>query len=509
MAESNNKRIAKNTALLYIRLLMVMVLSFFTSRELLAVLGEVDYGLANVIAGVVSMFSFLSGMMTSAASRYFAFEIGIKKFDVLKKVFNLTRLIYCVLFFIILILSETVGLWFFYNKIVIPEVRLNAAFWFFQFSVATFLIHLLVIPYNSLVIAHENITVFSVISVFEAMAKLGVIYAIGLSKFDSLSTYGGLLTIVSAISFFAYFAVCKKHYPESHFEFYFEKKLFYEIVMFSGWNLFGAISGLFTNVFVNVILNNYFGAAINAARGVATQVSAAVSGFMQNFLTAARPQIMKYWSTGDKQAMYLLVSRSSKFGFFLMLFLALPVLFEAEALLEIWLKKVPEYTAIFTRLIIIGVLIDTFSYPLMTAAQATGRVALYQSVVGSMLWMNLPISWSLLKNGYPPESTAWTAIFVSLACLLARIILVKRITDLPITIFIRSVIIPAALVLLLSLLLPFYVYSSLTVGYFRIFIQSLACLFSISCAILLVGLSSAERNKFVGILKIKFRGFSK
>ena len=503
MAESNNKRIAKNTILLYIRLLVVMGLAFFTSRELLAVLGEVDYGLSNVIAGVVAMFSFLSNMMTSAASRYFTFEIGRKNYEALKKVFNLTQLIYYILFFVILILSETIGLWFFNNKIVIPEARFNASFWFLQFSAVTFLIGILIIPYNSLIIAHENMKVFSIIGIFDALSKLIIIYIIQFSKFDQLAYYGAMLAVVALCSLLANYVVCKKEYPESKFRFYWDKNLFVEILSFSGWNLFGAISGLFTNVFVNVLLNNYFGAAVNAARGMATQVSSAVSGFMQNFLTAAKPQIIKYWSSGDKQAMYMLIARTAKFGFFLMLFMALPVLFETEALLGIWLKKVPDYTAIFTRLVVIGVLIDTLSYPLMTAAQATGKVALYQSVVGSMLWMNLPISWLFLKAGYPPQSTSWVAISISIVCLFLRLVLVRRVTGLPIRLFFKSVILPTSFVTVLSLLLPFYVLREMVSGYFRILIQSAACIFSIGSSIMLLGLSSTERNKIIGAIKIK------
>lgn len=500
MTESNNKRIAKNTVLLYGRMLIVMGIAFFISRELLSVLGEVDYGLANVVAGVVSMFSFLSGMMTTAVSRYFTFEIGRKNFIGLKHTFNLTQMIYIGLFLITLFLSETVGLWFFYNKIIIPEARLNAAFWFFQFSVVTFLIQIMIIPYHSLVISHENMKVFTFTSSFDAVAKLIIVYTMHINAFDSLIYYGAMLALVSIMNLFLYIAICYRLYPESHFQYFWDKALFKELVYFSGWNLFGAASGMFSIVFINILLNNYFGAAVNAARGIATQVSSAVSGFMQNFLTAARPQITKYWSADEKQAMYVLVYRSAKFGFFLMLFMSLPVLFETEYLLSIWLKKVPDYTAVFTQLVIIGVLIDTISYPLMAAAQATGKIAKYQAIVGTMLWMNLPISWFLLHKGYPPQSTGWTAIAIGLICLFLRLILVKRITGLPVKTFFRSVILPTLTVSGIAIILPVYIYYNSAIGLKRAIMQCFACLISVSVAIFTAGLNGVERKKIVSIL---------
>ncbi len=504
MSESNNKRIAKNTIMLYFRLLICMGIAFFSSRELLLTLGEIDYGLVNVISGIVTMFSFLSGMLTTAVSRYLTYDLGRGDFSSLKKTFNLTQFIYFCLCFIIFILSETVGLWFFKYKIIIPEARLDASFWFFQSSILSFLLQILIIPYDSLIIAHENMKAYASISVVQAFFKLIIIYVLHLKYYDSLAFYGALLTFVYFITLVTYIVICKRKYSESVFEFYWNKNLFKELLAFSGWNLFGAISTLFSNVLVNVLLNNYFGPAVNAARAVAVQVSSAVSGFMSNFLVAARPQITKYWSIGNKKEMYGLIFRTAKFGYFLMLIMALPVLFETNFLFGIWLKQIPNYAIDFSRLIIIAVLVDTLSNPLMTAAQASGKVALYQSVLGTMLWLNFPLSWLFLYYGFPPHSSMWVSIGINLICLFLRLLLVKRVTQLPILEFFNNVIVKVISVTLFALIIPyiFGLYSS--PSFFNSLIQCFLCVLSVIVSITLFGFSFEEHKKIVKELKRKF-----
>lgn len=441
---ANNRRIAKNTLMLYVRMAFTMGLGIFTTRVLLEALGETDYGLVNVIGGVVTMFAFLSGTMSAACSRFFNFELGRRDYARLAQTFSLTRLIYVALTVLLLILAETVGLWFLENKVVVPAERADAAFWFFQFSVGTFLLSTLSVPYSALIISRENMKAFAWISVFEAAARLGIVYLISLSGFDKLAFYGALLMFVGVAHFSLNLLVCRRNYPESRAGFFWDRRRFAELVAFGGWNLWGAMAGLFTNVFVNVLLNNYFGPAVNAARAVAQQVSGAITAFTTNFLVAANPQIIKYYASGETAQSHLLTMRASRMGFFLLYFFALPAWLLMPFVLELWLEPVPAHTLWFARLILIQVLIDAFSFPLMTQAQASGKIALYQSVVGGTLWLTLPLVWIALRVfSAPPEAAPCVGIGISCVCLCLRLILVRRCSRMSVRAFVKNTLVPA------------------------------------------------------------------
>ncbi|MGN0860332.1 MAG: lipopolysaccharide biosynthesis protein [Candidatus Spyradosoma sp.] len=500
----NNRRIAKNTLVLYARMAFTMCLGVFTTRVLLGALGVTDYGLVNVLAGVVSMFGFLSGTMSTACSRFFNFELGRKDFVRLKQTFNLTQLIYVGLVVVLLLLSETVGLWFFENKVVVPPERADAAFWFFQFSVFTFLLSTLSIPYSSLIVSHENMKAFAWITIFEASARLGIIYLLSLSSFDRLAFYGALMMLVGVVHFSLNWLVCRRSYAESRTGFFWEKKRFVELVAFGGWNLWGAMSGLFTNVFINVLLNNYFGSAVNAARAVAQQVSGAVTSFTQNFLTATNPQIVKYYAAGEISQSHLLTMRASRMGFFLLFFIALPAWLLMPFVLELWLDPVPAHALWFTRLILIQVLIDAFSYPLMTQAQASGKVALYQSVVGGVLWLTLPIAWVALRFfAAPPESVACVSIGISCVCLWLRLILIRRCAKLSVRAFVKKTLVPAGLAACAAAVVPaalarFVVPAP---GWTQFFVVGFACVFCTVPAIAFLGFTRDERDSIFRLVR--------
>lgn len=503
----NNRRIAKNTLMLYARMAVTMGIGIFTTRVLLGALGVADYGLVNVIGGIVTMFAFLSGTMSTSCSRFFNFELGQKNLVRLKQTFNLFQLIYFALAIILLILAETVGLRFLEHRLVIPPERLSAAFWFFQFSVATFLLNTLTIPYSALIISHENMKAYAWITIFESSARLGIVYLLSLSALDRLAFYGALLTVVGVIHFSLNFTVCRLRYPESRTGFFWERKRFAELVAFGGWNLWGAMSGLFTNIFVNVLLNNYFGSAVNAARSVAQQVSSAITAFTQNFLTATRPQIVKYYAAGDVEQSHLLTMRASRLGFFLLFFFALPAWLLMPFVLGVWLESVPAHALWFTRLILIQTLIDAFSYPLMTQAQASGKIALYQSVVGGALWMNLPISWVGLKFfGMPPESVVLVAIGISCVCLVLRLFLVRRCAKLPIRAFVGSALVPAATAACVSAVVPacLVLFVVPAPGMEQFLVVGFACAFCSVPAIVLLGFTRAERSTLSGFVRRKF-----
>lgn len=495
--------------MLYVKMAFNMGVGIFATRVLLEVLGAGDYGLVTVVGGVVTMFAFLSGTMSASCSRFFNFELGQKNIERLKQTFNLTQLIYVGLVVILLLLSETVGLWFLENKVVITSERADAAFWFFQFSIVTFLLSTLSIPYSALIISHENIKTFAWITIFEAVARLGIIYLLSLSSFDKLAFYGALLMVIGVIHFSLNYLVCRLKYPESRFAFFWNKRRFVELLTFGGWNLWGAMSGLFNNVFVNVLLNNYFGSAVTAARGIALQVSSSIAAFMGNFMTATNPQIIKYYASGDLVQSHLLAMRASRAGFFLLFFIALPAWLLMPFVLELWLGEVPAHTLWFTRLILVQMLVDSFSYPLMTQAQASGKIALYQSVVGGTLWLTLPLAWVLLKFfSAPPESVACAAIAISCICLVLRLILVRRCAKLSIRTFVRCVIYPAGLAASVSVAVPawlvFFVFPQ--PGWVQFFIVGGACVVSCALAGTLLCLTRDERNTFIRIIlnRLKF-----
>lgn len=504
----NNKRIAKNTLMLYVKMAFTTFVGIFATRVLLQALGAEDYGLTTVIGGVVTMFAFLSGTMSASCSRFFNFELGQKNTERLKQTFNLTQLIYFGLVVILLLLSETIGLWFLENKVVIPPERVNAAFWFFQFSIVTFLLSTLSIPYSALIISHENIKTFAWITIFESVARLGIIYLLSLSSFDKLAFYGALLMIIGVIHFSLNYLVCRLKYPESRFAFFWDKSRFVELIAFGGWNLWGAMSGLFTNVFINVLLNNYFGSAVNAARGIATQVSGSITAFTTNFMTATNPQIIKYYAAGDLAQSHLLTMRASRVGFFLLFFIALPAWLLMPFVLGLWLESVPAHTLWFTRLILIQVLIDAFSFPLMTQAQASGKIALYQSVVGGTLWLTLPLAWGVLKIfSAPPESVACAAIAISCVCLGLRLLLVRRCARLSIRSFVAKTLVPAGLAACAAAVVPAWIAFRIVPvpSWTQFFVVGFASVLCTVPAIAFFGLTRDERGKFTHIIRSRLK----
>lgn len=422
---SNTTRIAKNTLLLYFRQILIMLVSLYTVRVVLNALGAEDYGIYNVVAGVVTMFGFLSGGMASASQRYFSYDLGKKDDEHLKTTFCVTFQIYLLLAIIVVVLAETVGLWFVNHKLVIPQERMTAANWIFQAAIFSFLMTLITTPYMATIIAHENMNVYAYVSIIEAALKLGIVFLLRILSYDKLILYGLLLAAVAFINTSLYRFYCRKHYEETKFHYVKDGALFKELVSYSGWNLFGSVASMVRNQGMTILLNLFFGPVVNASRAVAAQVNAAVISFAQNFSTALKPQIIKSYAADEKDRMIKLVMYGTKIVFFLMLVICIPLFLQVSYLLKLWLKNVPELTQIFVRLGIIDILIDSISYPLMAVVQATGKIKLYQSVVGGCLILNLPISYIFLKLGFSAETVFIVAIVLSLIALILRIIITQ------------------------------------------------------------------------------------
>ena len=355
---ANNKRIAKNTILLYGRMLLTMAVSLYTSRVVLNILGVEDYGIYNVVGSVVTMFAFLNGALITSTQRYLTFELGRGDYDQLKKVFTTSIVIHAIIASLIVILAETIGLWFFYNKMVIPESRMTAAMWVYQLSIVTMVIQVMSAPYNSIIIAHERMGVFAVISILETILKLAIVYLLLVLSGDKLVLYAILVAVVQLLIRFVYTSFCKKNFEESQIIKGIDKTLLKEIGKFAGWNIWGNLAATLFGTGLNLLLNVFFGPVVNAARGIALQVESSIAQFSTNFLMAVNPQVTKLYAQNNLQEMRVLLSRASKFACYLMLMLSLPVMIETPVILTVWLKLVPDYTIPFLRLILCVAIID-------------------------------------------------------------------------------------------------------------------------------------------------------
>lgn len=492
-SSENNKRIAKNTLLLYFRMIFMMAVSLYTSRVVLNTLGVEDFGIYNVIGGVVAMFSIISGGLSAAISRYITFELGQDNIERLKSVFSSSVTIQIGLAVLIFLLAEVGGIWFLNEKMNLPESRIGAGNWVLQCSILTFMVNLISVPYNAAIIAHERMQAFAYISILEAILKLSIVYILVISTFDKLKLYGILLLAVACIIRIAYGFYCKRNFKECTYHFAFNKVLLKEMMGFAGWNFIGSFSGVLRDQGVNIVINLFCGPVINAARAIAFQVNIAVNGFATNFMTAINPQITKSYASGDYPYMLTLVKNGARYSFYLLLLLSLPILIETNTILTLWLKNVPEHTTIFVRLVLIFAMCEALSSTQITALQATGKIRNYQIVVGGIQLLNFPISYLLLEKGYAPETTMYIAICLSLVCLYARLWFLKQQVDISMKSFFSQVLFNVCIVAVLAAICPIIVNYLMVTGFLRLFVVSSVCAVTTSVVIYYVGLSTQER----------------
>lgn len=449
---ANSKRIAKNTIMLYIRMLFLMVISLYTSRVILNSLGVEDYGIYNVVGGFVSMFSMISTSLAGAISRYLTFSLAKDTPERLREVFSTSIIIQVLLCVILLILAETFGIWFINTKMVIPTDRLIAANWVFQLSVLTTMIQLISVPFNSLIIAHEKMSAFAYIGIYEGVVKLLIALAIPYASADSLIMYAILMCLLSVSVRMLYGRYCSKHFPESKFRFVMDKELIKSMFGFAGWNFVGTTAGVLRSQGINVLINLFCGPAVNAARGIAIQVNTAVSGFCSNFTTAVRPQITKSYAVGDKEIYENLVIKTAKLSFLILMVLCIPIIVESEYIINLWLVDVPKYTVEFVCIILLLTMVDSFSSPLTYLLLATGKIRNYQLVTGGILLLNFPLAYILLKLGYSPVSTVFSTIIISIICLFTRLAFLRTMTQFPVLRFLTDVVLRCIIVFSLCFL---------------------------------------------------------
>ena len=497
----NSKRIAKNTLLLYFRMILMMGISLYTSRIVLNALGIEDFGIYNVVGGFVSLFTVFNASLMVAISRFITFELGAGNIDTQRKIFSTSVNIEIAMSVVIGILAETVGLWFLNTQMVIPSSRLFAANIVYQLSLLTFIINLISIPYNAAIVAHEKMSAFAYISLLEAGWKLMVAYSVYITFYDKLITYGILLALIAIVVRLIYGWYCKKNFVECSYYWGIDKIIFKRMLSFAGWEMIGSTAVAVNGQGGNVLINMFAGPSVNAARGVAMQVYGAINGFVSNFMMALNPQITKAYAQGDFEYMWKLVFVGARFSFYLMMVISLPILINTHYILELWLKVVPDYSVTFLRLTLITAILNTLSQPLATTQNATGKNKLYQIFIGGINLLNLPIAYICLKMG---ASVVWVfgvTLGIDFIRTFMRLPILNRMINLNMIGFLTSVIGKCFLVAFLSCILPYYVYNSMSESLVNFIVTTTICVISSGIMCFFVGMTKMERLHIINKLK--------
>ena len=493
---TNKKRIAKNTFMLYIRMLFLMIVNLYTSRVILQALGVEDYGVYNAIAGFIAMFSMVSSAIAGAISRFITFVLGQGDKDKLKKVFSTAIIIQLTLAAIVVVLVEVVGVWFLNTHMTIPDGREVAANWVLQFALVTFVLNLWSTPYNAALIAHEKMAAFAYIGIFEGVANLIIAFMVMYSPFDRLIVYGAFICLIALITRMIYNGYCKKHFDECIFKWTFDYNLFKEMFSFAGWNFIGSISGLLRDQGINILFNVFCGPIINAARGLAIQVQTAVFKFSSNFYVAVQPQITKSYASDNVDESHDLVLRSSRFAFLLLTALIVPLITETDFILQLWLKEVPAHTTAFVQIILLCTLIDSLSTPLIYLMLATGNIKRYQIVVGLFNFINFPVAWIILYCGGSPELAQLSIIFFSLGALILRISMLRPLTHFPVRDFMVSTVSRCLFIVTICFIVSLTISQKMDNGLSRFILNFSVTELTLGILLLTIGLNTGEK-KFI------------
>lgn len=495
-APPNNKRIAKNTLLLYCRMLLTIVVGLYTSRVVLNTLGVSDYGVYNVVGGIVAMLSFLNSALTAASQRFIAFELGRGDISKLKRIFCTSVTIHAILAVIIFVIAETVGLWFVNTHLNIDADRMVAANWVYQFSIFTFMLTVLSVPYNSCIVAHEHMNAFAYTSILEVTLKLLIVYFLLVINYDKLITYGILVFAVALVVRLTYGVYCKRNFEECTYHLIFDKGLFKEMFSFAGWSVVGNLGFSFKDQAANVILNLFFGTVINAARGVALQVNGIIAGFSTNFLMALNPQITKQYASGNIKDSMKLVYAGSRFSFFLLAFIAIPIMINLDYLLKLWLGIVPKYTSNFLFLTLVSALINSMAQPLVTALQATGKIKFFQISICIVMLCELPLAYIILHFGGKPYMAMYPTIFVSFIGLFTRFLVLKRQVSTYKLYYFATYIVGKNLLLgTFCFILSYYVHKFFPSNFWTFILTSIIACLIVILVVYIMGITTNERSK--------------
>lgn len=505
---ANNRRIARNALMLYIRMGVTMLVQLYTSRVILEVLGIDDYGIWSLVATLVVSISFITSPLSAATQRFISFELGTGNKNNAQIVFSQSIILYAVFAVGIILILETIGLWFLNHKLNIPYDKMTIANIVYQFSIASFVVSLVRMPYDATIIAYEKMDFYAYMSILDVALKLGIVYMLkAFNSIPHLVLYSVLTFMVSIIMTLAYKIYCNKKYQITYIIFKLEKSVMRRIASFSGWSLMGSFAVMTSNQGVNMVLNMFFGVAINATMGIANQVGNAVNQFVSNFQLAFQPQIVKYYSQGDFHQLQELIFRASRFSFLLLFAIAFPIIYNIDAILHLWLgDNVPEYTASFCSLIIISFLFDALSAPLWMTIQASGKIRNYQIIISIIFLLNIIISYIVLSLGYSPMSVMIVRILISISNLIFRIIFVYKRIDFSLRRYIFNIIIRLTGIVLLNIILISCINLVLSIKAEIIPIITNTIIFLAIYAIVVFycGLDRSERRKIFSSLNLKY-----
>ena len=493
----NNQRIAKNTFLLYLRTIFVLAVSLYTSRLVLKVLGVDDYGIYQVVGGMVTMFGILSNALSAAISRFITFELGSGKAERLKRLFSTSVVVQYVLAGIVFIIAEVVAIWFMETEMQLPKGREFAAKCVLHCSLFTFCVNLISIPYNACIIAHEHMKAFAYMSVVDVVLKLIACLGVMCIPIDKLISYSIFLAVISISIRILYWLYCKKHFEETRGSVAFDWCIFKEMLGFSGWSFLTNANGILNTQGVNMLINVFFGVTVNASRGISSQVESAVLQFVNNFTMAVNPQIIKSYAAGDIQGLYTLICRGAKFAYFAMFIMVLPLVCETPYMLSVWLTIVPPHTVIFVQLSLILGIFDCIGFSSYTACMATGRIRLYSITLAIIGALEFPLTWIFFTYGAPVVSTYYLYIFVKILVLIARVILLRDMVGLPPQMYIIEVLIPILLTTLIAIIPSLLIISFFPSSFVRLCISVIVAIISVGLSALYIGMTQREREEIL------------
>lgn len=452
---NNSKRLVRNTLILYLRTILLMFISLYTSRIILQTLGETDFGIYNIVGGIVVLFTFINNAMSTATQRFLNFEIGKGNEKQLRKIFNISLSIHVFIALLILLLGETIGLWFLNNKINIPESRMDAARIVYQLSLSSCIVNILRVPYNASIIAYERISFYGIISLLEGIFKLLIVFILLTFNIDKLILYAFLILFITVLISFAYKIYCNKHFYCTHFHCTWDKTLIKQLIGFSSWSLLGSSSQIAINQGVNITFNIFVGVSINAVIGIVNQANAAIYSFVSNFQTAFVPQIIKTYAANRKEDFFVMLNNTARYSFLLLFLISYPIYMECDFILDTWLVDVPLFAVPFTRLILLANLFDALSGPLWSAVQATGKIRTYQFIVSLLFLSSLPLCYIGLKIGLQVTCVFAIKVVISAAVFIYRLLYVRKKIGIKLRIFMHDVILKAVGIITISAIFAF------------------------------------------------------
>lgn len=498
---SDKRKLAQNTILLYLRTIIVMFISLYVSRIILNALGVTDYGVFNAVGGIVGMLSLITMSLVAATQRYISFELG-KKDGNPSKIFSLALGIHIFIAIVVLALAETLGIWFLNTYMNIPVERMVAANWVFQFSVVSFVISLLVVPYNAIIIAQERMGVFAVISIVEAFLKLLFAIILLYAFNDKLIFYAFSFALISLIVFVLNITYCKSNFSDCcNFELEVRSSAYKQIGGFVGWNFIGSTATVLSKQGVNVLLNVFCGVIVNAGRGVATQVDNAVNQFVNSFTTALRPQITKTYAAKEYKECFCLLNQGTKLVMYLILLFVLPLTLRTDYILTIWLKTVPEYAVLFTRLSFLIITMDALSTPLNFLMLAQGNIRNYQLTSGTLALSTFPLTWITLKLGMSPDVSYYILFILDIFRWILQLIFLKRLANLRVSLYLRESILPIVAVFLITVVLGLVLNNVIPETFFGLLVLASGTSIILGANILIFGLSDNERKTILAMIK--------